>query len=197
MNMKKLVMMAMGIMLLAACKKDSSTDSLLMGDIQSKANGGKQVARPIKIDIFSSVDLYPDIPSEPCLGDANPLSTSGFFLNGNVTHLGKINAEKSRGQDISCEFSAGARLTLATKVKGQIVAANGDLIYYEGKDLLDLTEIFTGVSPYGTINGVWTITGGTGRFAGAAGSFPIKGIVDASKPSEGYFTATGDGTITY
>ena len=195
--MKKMVMMAMGIMLLAACKKDSSTDAFLMDDIESKANGGKQVTRPIKIDIFSSVDLNPDIPSEPCLGDANPLNTSGFFLNGNVTHLGRINAAKSRGQDISCEFSAGTRLTLATEVKGQIVAANGDIIYYEGNDLLDLTEIFTAVSPYGTIEGVWKITGGTGRFVGATGSFPIKGIVDVSKPSGGYFTATGEGTITY
>ena len=195
--MKKMVMMAMGIMLLAACKKDSSTDAFLMDDIESKANGGKQVTRPMKIDIFSSVDLNPDIPSVPCLGDANPLSTSGFFLNGNATHLGKINAEKSRGQDIFCEFTAGTRLTLATKVAGQIVAANGDIIYYTGSDVLDLTEIFTAVSPYGTIEGVWKITGGTGRFVGATGSFPIKGIVDVSKPSGGYFTATGEGTITY
>ena len=196
MNMKKMVMMAVGIMLLAACKKDSINDSFLTGDIESKANGGKQVSRPMKIDIFSSP--IPGFQGSPCLNGAF-LSTSGFFVNGTATHLGKIDAKNSPGEDVSCEFIVTdlGRLTLQTKVAGQITGANGDLIYYTGSDILDLTDIISQVSPFGTIVGTWTITGGTGRFVGATGSFPIKGIVDVSKPSGGYFTATGEGTITY
>jgi hypothetical protein len=194
-NMKKMTMMAMAIMLLAACKKDSSIDSLLAGDIESKANGGKQVTRPMKIDIFSSPN--PDFVPSPCVDGGGLLFTSGFFVNGNATHLGKIDAKNSLGEDVSCKFVPGERLILETVVAGQITAANGDIIYYTGSDKLDLTDIILGVSPLGTIVGTWTITGGTGRFVGASGSLPIKGIVDVSKPTGGFFTAKADGTITY
>ena len=195
--MKKMVLMAMAIMLLAACKKDSSTDSLLTGDIESKANGGKQVTRPMKIDIFSSPN--PDFDPSPCVDGGGLLFTSGFFVNGNATHLGKIDAKNSLGEDLSCNFvvTAGGRFTLETEVAGQITAANGDIIYYTGSDKLDLTDIILGVSPFGTIVGTWTITGGTGRFVGATGTLPIKGIIDASPPTGGIFRVTAEGTITY
>ena len=195
MNMKKLVMMAMGVMLLAACKKDSSTDAFLMDNLASQKNGGKQVTRPMKIDIFSSPN--PDFISSPCLN--GPLTTSGFFVNGTATHLGKIDAKNSPGEDVSCNFvvTAGGRFTLETEVAGQITAANGDLIKYIGSDILDLTDIILGVSPFGTIVGTWTITGGTGRFVDATGTLPIKGIIDASPPTGGIFRVTAEGTITY
>ena len=195
MNMKKLVMMAMGIMLLAACKKDSSTDAFLMYDLASQKNGGKQVPRPFKIDFFSSPD--PDFVGSECVNGQGAFFTQGFFVNGTATHLGKIDAKNSRGRDTKCEFIPGARLILATEVEGQIAAANGDLIYYTGADVLDLTDIITQVSPLGTIVGTWTITGGTGRFVGATGTFPIKGIIDVSPPTGGIFKITGEGTIKY
>jgi hypothetical protein len=195
MNMKKLVMMAMGIMLLAACKKDSSTDAFLMDDLASQKNGGKQVTRPMKIDIFSSPN--PDFVPSPCVDGGGLLFTSGFFVNGNATHLGKIDAKNSLGEDVSCKFVPGERLILETEVAGQITAANGDIIYYTGSDKLDLTDIILGVSPFGTIVGTWTITGGTGRFVGATGTLPIKGIIDASPPTGGIFRVTAEGTITY
>jgi len=195
MNMKKMVMMAMAIMLLAACKKDSNTDSLLMGDIESKANGGKKVTRPMKIDIFSSPN--PVFVPSPCVNGGGFLFTSGFFVNGNATHLGKIDAKNSLGEDVSCKFVPGERLILETEVAGQITAANGDIIYYTGSDKLDLTDILLSVSPFGTIVGTWTITGGTGRFVDATGTLPIKGIIDASPTTGGIFRVTAEGTITY
>lgn len=183
-------------MLLAACKKDSSTDAFLMDDLASQKKGGKQVTRPMKIDIFSSPD--PDFISSPC-SNSGFLRTSGFFVNGTATHLGKIDASNSPGEDVSCNFTVTTegRLVLETEVAGQITAANGDMIYYTGSDKLDLTEILTGVSPFGTIVGTWIITGGTGRFVGATGTLPIKGIIDASPPTGGIFRATAEGTITY
>lgn len=189
-------MMAMGIMLLAACKKDSSTDAFLIDDLAAQKNGGKQVTRPMKIDIFSSPN--PDFDPIPC-ANGPFLSTSGFFVNGTATHLGKIDAGNSLGEDVSCNFTVttDGRLVLETEVAGQITAANGDIIYYNGSDRLDLTEILTSASLYGTIVGTWTITGGTGRFVGATGTLPINGIIDASPPTGGIFRVTAEGTITY
>jgi hypothetical protein len=42
-----------------------------------------------------------------------------------------------------------------------------------------------------------TITGGTGKFAGATGSFIAHGIVNTKLPPEAPATLTNDGTITY
>jgi hypothetical protein len=79
-------------------------------------------------------------------------------------------------------------------VEGQLAAANGDLLFYTGEDVLDVFNLITGSGPTGTITGVWTVTGGTGRFEGATGSFAIAGPVDFNTMT---FHFTGEGTITY
>jgi hypothetical protein len=71
---------------------------------------------------------------------------------------------------------------------------NGDLVYYTGSDEINVFNLLTGAGTTGTITGVWTITGGAGRFEGATGSFAIDGFVDFTDLTL-YFS--GDGTINY
>ena len=83
---------------------------------------------------------------------------------------------------------------LTASIRGQLVASNGDRVFYTGADIIDVTNLLTQQGTTGRITGTWTITGGTGRFEGASGSFTIDGVVD-------FITTTLDfkaeGTITY
>ena len=86
---------------------------------------------------------------------------------------------------------------LSTSTGGQIVADNGDKITYTGNDEIDLNNIIFHGGTTATITGLWTITGGTGRFEDATGSFQITGIVDVTAAGGPAFSITGEGTITY
>jgi hypothetical protein len=92
-----------------------------------------------------------------------------FFVTGNgsgtATHLGKYTL--SYGIQVSLETGAGTNGT------EHFIAANGDSIYAEG---------YGQGGPSGTpgVNAItewYTITGGTGRFAGASGSYIVHRIV--------------------
>jgi len=70
--------------------------------------------------------------------------------------------------------------------QGTMTAANGDLVYFEGG-----------------VNGVYTVTGGTGRFAGATGTFVVTPLTIGNPVPHPDGTVTIDltwtavGTITY
>ena len=116
-----------------------------------------------------------------------------MHMSGNATHLGNLNASLSILHHDECDLDLEA-LTLTTVVSGALVAANGDLITYTGLDVTDVFNFVTGSGPNGPITGTWTITGGTGRFEDASGSFTISGLVDFTTLN---FTAVANGTITF
>ena len=195
--MKKISIFAMAIMLLTACKKEVNSDPMMQAELASKTNAkSAKVTSPMKINFYSSVNLAS--PSLTCTLPGVPfgITNSGYFLHGNATHLGLINAETSIGLDGSCNLS-GTTFILSTTTAGQIVAANGDKITYTGNDAIDLNNIIFNGGTTAAITGLWTITGGTGRFAGATGSFSIKGTVNVASPQGPTFSITGEGTITY
>ena len=79
--------------------------------------------------------------------------------SGNAAHLGRFAVTYSVTVDLLTSAGTGAST--------QLVAANGDVLYAQG---------YGQGTPTGTPNEfivveVYTITGGTGRFAGATGSF--------------------------
>jgi len=198
--MKKVTITAFAIMFLVACKKDANElepDAGMQSESVSKANTEKEkVTRPMKVVLYSSVNS--SSPSLTCSLPGVPfgLANSGYFLHGNATHLGVINSETSIGLDGSCNVS-GTTFILTTTTAGKIVGANGDWITYTGNDQIDLNNIIFHGGTTAAFTGLWTITGGTGIFAGATGSFQVTGFGDVSTPGGPTFSITGEGTITY
>jgi hypothetical protein len=78
--------------------------------------------------------------------------------------------------------------------KAILIAANGDELYWD-ETVSDVTYPEPGKMSFTM---VFTITGGTGRFAGASGSFgPVTVTVDLSTYPVLYFSYSASGTITY
>jgi hypothetical protein len=89
-------------------------------------------------------------------------------------------------------FTYQLTVTLATATatgSGHLVAANGDSIYTTIAGALEMTPT-PGVDSITEIN---TITGGTGRFAGAQGSFTVERLINLAT---GFTSGSFHGTIT-
>jgi len=189
--MKNIKIIALAVLLVTACKKEDTTEPA--GFTSHKSTAKMIVALPFDVDFHTTVDTDPSIPPTPCSGDLPGLANAGYFLHGTATHMGLIKPAQSRGQDVSCNLSFATAL-LYTTVAGQIAAANGDLVYYTGSDTINVYNLLTSSGTTGAITGKWTIIGGSGRFAGATGSFTISGLVDFTGPTLRF---KGKGTITY
>jgi hypothetical protein len=186
--MKNFSLIALFLMLLASCQQ---ADELVSPSGSVRIDQRSQHVRPFNATLQSSVN--PGNPLTACSGDIPGFAIPDHFLAGQATHLGQLNGTLSTLHHDDCNLSF-ATLTLTTGVSGQLAAANGDLVYYSGDDVIDVSGYLGGTSTTGSINGEWTITGGTGRFDGASGSFTISGVVDFLT---GTFSATANGTITY
>jgi hypothetical protein len=81
--------------------------------------------------------------------------------SGNATHLGLFTLEYEATVDLASPTGAGI-------VSAHFVSANGDTLFCEG--IGEGTETIPGVA---MVVEYYTITGGTGRFAGAAGAFTV------------------------
>jgi ABC-type transport system substrate-binding protein len=94
---------------------------------------------------------------------------------GNATHLGLFT------YDLQAEVSLPS---LAASASATLIAANGDSIFGEGVG----QGTPTGTPNIVSIVETYTITGGTGRFAGATGSFTVERLLDRA-------TLVSSGTI--
>ena len=108
-----------------------------------------------------------------------PFLTVSLSGTGQATHLGRFTATFDLQVDVRTSMSRGS-FTL--------IAANGARVFGT------LSGRATGVGGIASIVETAIITGGTGRFADAAGSFTIERVLDqATGISSGSF----DGTISY
>jgi hypothetical protein len=190
--MRKFISVILSVVLLIACNKEkvSEPPAQVVAD-QSVQN--PQTTKEFYGTISSTLNLDPSIPPMQCTGDLPGIFLPDHFLHGNAIHFGQLNGQESSLHHVSCNLSVPDR-QLTASVSGQIVAANGDRIYYSGNDVIDITNLLTAQGTTGGIQGTWNITGGTGRFEDASGSFTISGLVNFIT---GTFSATASGTITY
>ena len=194
--MKKVHILTLAVMFLAACSKENSEISPASTEqtgLSSNGNSAKaSVSRPFSATINASADANPNIPPTACSGDLPGFSAPDFLLSGTATHMGPL-GQISRLHHDNCDLSFTTAL-LTTHVTVTLEADNGDLVYCSGDDVVNVYGLLTQTSTTGSITGTWTITGGTGRFTGAGGSFNINGTVDFATNS---FSCVCAGSITY
>jgi hypothetical protein len=111
-----------------------------------------------------------------------PIASVAVVGGGLASHLGAMTLETT-DQTVNLITQLGTATYYFT-------AANGDVI--EAKFFFTSLPTATGVS----LDGVWTITGGTGRFVGASGSGTTQGRVDFTGPDTGVGHVTMDGTLS-
>jgi len=110
----------------------------------------------------------------------SPFFSAHLLATGNATHLGRFTMDYSHRVNL---------LTLAGIGTATVTAANGDTL----TTTVEGTATPTSSPTAFTVVETHTITGGTGRFAGARGSFVVTRSVDFADP----FTAGSiDGELT-
>ena len=121
----------------------------------------------MRVNLHSSVD--PSSPTLTCTLPGVPfaIANSGYFMHGQATHFGNIDAVNSKGIDSYCNLNG--EFILTTQTAGQIVAGNGDKITYTGDDAINLQDVVFNGGLTAAFTGLWTITGGTGKYEGASG----------------------------
>ena len=129
----------------------------------------KQV--PFKVT-FNATSTAADVPEDRC-----PVLTVEVHGTGHATHLGRLTGDQS-----NCAAPLGTTFAI-TDGEFTLTAANGDQIVgtYFG-------ELVPLAPPLFSIDGPFTITGGTGRFTGATGGGDVSGVQNL---------ATGDATISF
>lgn len=136
-------------------------------------HAGSQV--PFRLTWAADITISPLAPPL-----APPLVAVAGLGAGQVTHLGAV-AAQSISETVNLDTGEGIAAYRFT-------AANGD-------DVL-VTFMFVAIPSGPTtydIQGVWQVTGGTGRFEGATGSGAYTGLVEFSGPvnAVGHFEAEG------
>ena len=186
--MKNVSFIVLFLMLLSSCQQENE----LVIPLDSKSvEQRSQNPLPFKATLQSSVN--PGNQLTECSGDIPGFAIPDHFLAGTATLCGRLIESLSTLHHDDCNLSF-ATLTLTTTVSGQLAAANGDLVYYNGEDVIDVSNLLQSLGTTGTIEGIWTINGGTGRFEGASGTLTIDGLVDFVS---GTFSADAVGSILY
>ena len=154
--MKKVLLFVLSLgLLFTSCEKgglvlpDADTDGML------KSAEVKML--PFKADIQSTIIEY---------NEGVPVSG---FLSGTMSHLGKLNAEKSIWYTSALSFDENTG-TITWEAFGDSYAANGDIMHYLFSGSLNL--------PTNTLTAYVDIDGGTGRFEFADGYMDITGYAD-------------------
>jgi len=169
------------LLLLAGCQKNAVQDSSQKNDINSNAlrQEGKTRCVPFKAS-FVTMDEMTQAAT-----DDNPIQKDHLNGTGEGTGIGRASIEVFVEGDVTLPFPA-----LITS-RATFTAANGDKIFETGEGYLQEP------APDAVLlhlTGKGTITGGTGRFAGATGHVSADVTQNMLDPKG---TVTFTGTICY
>jgi hypothetical protein len=172
------VLSTLGLLVMACDGTVVSPESL---EAPAFAEGG--IHGPDMVPFKGHFVYFPtDEPPVPCGDGIEASHTSGA---GNTSHAGKSVAVSVV---TGCQY---AFPILAVQTAGTVTGASGDATFSTGNLVFDVTAIGPdGVAPF-TLTG--DITGGTGRFEGAVGSYSGTGLLD---PNTGSSTTSYEGTIS-
>jgi len=155
----KLPTVLLAVVLAAGCAEDASTPLSPEGlDAQIARSAAWMV--PFRATYHAPAGLQPVAP-EVCSTEFADITSGG----GQATHLGRFT-----GETFSCVNLATLQVT-----DGRFTMAGADGSQIEGTYTLQGTPLSPTVI---SLEGPFTITGGTGRFAGARGGGQITGTID-------------------
>jgi hypothetical protein len=110
----------------------------------------------------------------------------------NATHLG---LSTSTASNVMIDLSGLGQNLIGVTFNDTITAANGDELYTTATSTIDISNLGTGPLAFSAVE---NITGGTGRFDGASGSFTSTGSVTLDlSTGTGLLTFKSTGTISY
>lgn len=165
--------------ILAACSESHPTSPALMGiaDLAPTTSYGANVVRPFGGRCDTDLTISP-----PLAGDAPNVLRLHIEYVCQLAHLGRTTA-------IAEQIVTFTGPTTAIAYNSTIyTAANGDELF------VNWTGTSTNAGVIHSFSGPETVTGGTGRFAGASGSTWVSGFANVATLM-GQFTSTG--TISY
>lgn len=176
-----MMIMATAILMLAACKKELTSENGFQSEVQSKMNSAKMNSAKIKVTRPISNNLQ---------SDPNPNTTSpygGVIAYGTFTHLGNVHAVT-----FNTSFTPISPGVFSITSEDTTYAANGDQLWGKGSIVVRFP---TDGSTTATITGGSIFVGGTGRFVGATGYLIYENMV--YDIVTGHESHSSHGEITY
>jgi hypothetical protein len=149
--------------------------SLTVVSVGVASGAAKGTDRPYKDKGSATLDL----------SDITNVSITGTR---NATHLGKSTWTTS---NVVIDLSQLGNGIVGVTYDDTITAANGDTLTTTAVATINVSDLTGPPLPFSAVE---TITGGTGRFAGASGTFTVTGSVDIITQ---VLTFTSAGSISY
>ncbi|MBK8706293.1 MAG: hypothetical protein IPN33_23835 [Saprospiraceae bacterium] len=189
--MKKIQFFLTGALLLflAGCQKDLPVPADVTNEQEALVQNGSTLDFRAKEYVTKPIKAWVEAITDYSQGGLDcGLPNKAGWMQGNATHLGKLNMLESPWEHGSCEVIFDEYWNpvkiLITGSQGHWTGANGDRLEWEGS----YESFFDG-----TFTGDLDIIGGTGKFTGAFGNVKGGGYVD---PETGYAVSTAEGWIT-
>lgn len=169
------------LLLITGCQKNEVKDPAQKNDMSSTASRGKGKTNcvPFKASFITMDEMT------QAATDANPIQKDHLTGTGEGTALGRASLEVFAEGDVTLPFPALITSSLT------FIAANGDKLFETGEGYLQEPAPNADILH---LTGTGTITGGTGRFAGATGNLSFDVTQNMMDPKG---TVAFTGTICY
>jgi hypothetical protein len=167
-----------------ACEKDTQEKTEF--DILKEA----KLPIPMKVSFVMTYDA--NYPAVTCSPATLPVPLPGkVWIDGNATHIGKVDETKSYAITTSCQVIDATHLKEV--FEGIITTQNGDYFNFTGWGIIDLSNVLT--SKNGTVTGEITANDGSGKFKGVKGTITMtEGTIDFATNSVEW---NGEGELSY